>query len=72
MSIILPLDKMSAEEKIRVMESLWEDLCDTAASTITPDWHGEVLAGRNENLVAGEDEILDWETAKRRISEELK
>lgn len=36
MSITLPLEKMSVEEKIRIMESIWDDLCDTAASKITP------------------------------------
>ncbi len=71
MSITLPLEKMSAEEKIRVMESIWEDLCDTAASTITPDWHANLLAERKAALASGEDEVLDWQTAKNRISEDL-
>ena len=71
MSITLPLKKMSAEEKIQVMESLWDDLCGTAASTLSPDWHRNVLAERNAAVLAGEDEIIDWETAKKKISEDL-
>lgn len=70
--ITLPLEKMSVEEKIRVMESIWEYLCETADGSITPDWHGTVVSGREEDLVSGKDEILDWEVAKSRISEELK
>ena len=71
MAITLPLKKMSAEEKIRVMESIWEDLCDTAGSALSPEWHGSVLADRKAALLAGEEEIIDWEAAKRKISDEL-
>jgi hypothetical protein len=71
MSITLPLKKMSAEEKIQVMESLWDDLCGTAGSTLSPDWHRKVLAERKAAVLAGEDEIIDWETAKKKISEDL-
>jgi hypothetical protein len=67
MPITLPLKKMSAEEKIQVMESIWVDLCETAGSTLSPDWHGKVLADRKAAVLAGEDEILDWETAKQKI-----
>jgi hypothetical protein len=62
---------LSPEEKIRIMESIWDDLCDTAGSTLSPDWHGSVLADRKAAVLAGEDEIIDWETAKRKISDEL-
>ena len=72
MSIALPLQKMSAEEKIRITESIWDDLCDTAGSTLSPDWHGSVLADRKAAVLAGEDEIIDWEDAKRKISDELR
>jgi hypothetical protein len=71
MSITLPLKKMSAEEKIQVMESIWVDLCDTAGSRLSPDWHGKILADRKEAVLAGEDEIIDWETAKQKILDDL-
>ena len=67
MSITLPLKEMSAEEKIQVMESIWDDLCGTAGSTLSPDWHGHVLADRKAAVLAGKDEIIDWETAKQKI-----
>jgi len=59
MSITLPLNKMSAEEK------------NAAGSRLSPDWHGTVLADRKAAVLAGEDKIIDWETAKQKISEEL-
>jgi len=71
MPIRLPLKKISAEEKIQVMESIWVDLCYTAGSTLSPDWHGKVLADRKAAALAGEDEIIDWETAKQKILKDL-
>jgi hypothetical protein len=71
MPITLPLQKMSVEEKIQVMESIWDDLCVTAGSTLTPEWHGKVLASREQAVLAGEDEITDWELAKNRIADDL-
>ncbi len=71
MPITLPLQTMSVEEKIQVMESIWDDLCGTAGSTLTPDWHGSILTARKAAIAAGEDQILDWETAKKKISEDL-
>jgi Putative addiction module component len=71
MPITLPLQTMSVEEKIQVMESIWDDLCDTAGSTLTPDWHGSILTARKAALKAGNDEVLDWETAKKKISQDM-
>jgi hypothetical protein len=67
----LPLDEMSVEEKIRVMESLWDDLCRRAGSMESPPWHREVLAEREAAIGRGEDHFEDWKTAKRKIENEL-
>ncbi len=72
MPIKLPLKEMSAEEKIQAMESLWADLCGTAGSTLSPDWHEDVLSNRSAAFKDGEDEILDWEVAKKKISEDVR
>ena len=71
MSITLPLKEMSAEEKIQVMESLWKDLCATAGSTLSPDWHQEVLFAREAAVQTGDMEIMDWETEKHKIYEDI-
>ena len=71
MSITLPLEKMSVEEKIQAMETIWDDLCSRANSLASPDWHGEVLAEREAAIERGDDEFIDWETAKQNIKKEL-
>jgi hypothetical protein len=58
---------MTVEEKLRAMESLWDDLCRRAGGIESPAWHGEELARRKAQLEQGKDDIEDWETAKRNI-----
>ena len=67
----LALEKMTVTEKIRVMESIWDDLCSRAESVASPPWHRDLLAEREAAVQRGEDEFEDWETAKKEIRKEL-
>ena len=71
MSITLPLKEMAAEEKIQVMESPWKDLCATAGSTLSTNWHQDVLSAREAAVQAGAIEITAWDAAKKTISEAI-
>lgn len=65
-----PLDQMSVEEKLELMEALWEDLSRNQADVPSPAWHGEVLAEREAQIARGEARFLDWEEAKQRLRRE--
>lgn len=67
MSVELPLAQMSIAEKLQVMEALWADLSRQAPDAIVPPWHARVLAEREQRLAAGQEEVLDWDEAKRRL-----
>jgi len=67
----IPLEKMSVEEKLQVMESLWDDLCSRADGMASPAWHGDVLAEREATTKRGEDGFEDWEAAKRNIRSKI-
>ncbi len=71
MEIILPLEKMSIEEKIRTMEAIWDDLCRKADSIPSPSWHEEVLNEREEKVKKGEEEFIDWNKAKKNIRNKI-
>jgi Putative addiction module component len=43
MQPVLPLEKMSREEKLRIMEELWADLSRDESQVESPAWHGDVL-----------------------------
>ena len=71
MALTLPLDKMSMEEKIQTMESIWEDLCKSADSLSSPSWHEKVLKEREESIKREEDEFIDWRKAKQNIKNDI-
>mgnify|MGYP003549644352 CR=1 FL=1 len=72
MEITLPLEKMSIEEKIRTMETIWDDLCRKADSISSPSCHEEVLNEREERIKkGGEEEFIDWRCAKKNIRNKI-
>jgi len=64
------LDKLTVEEKLRAMESLWADLSRRADAVPVPQWHKDLLDERERLFAEGKAKFTDWETAKRRISEQ--
>ncbi len=72
MEINLPLEKMSTEEKIKAMETIWDDLCKRADSISSPSWHERVLHDREEGIKNGNNEFVDWDSAKKNIQDKIK
>jgi hypothetical protein len=71
MEISLPLKDMSLSDKMRVMESLWQDLGAEGSGFEPPAWHGSILQERQVQYDAGEIEAADWESAKARIRDSV-
>ena len=69
MDITLPLDQMTRAEKLRAMEALWDDLCRREEDVPVPQWHKDLLDERERLVEQGKARFIDWETAKKRISE---
>ena len=72
METTLPLDRMSKEEKLRVMEELWADLSRDESQVASPAWHGEVLHERAAAVKSGQETFMDWEVAKQQLRERRK
>ena len=64
MDATLPLDQMSVEEKLRAIETLWEDLRIGPEDIPVPEWHRQALRESEERVQKGEEKVLDWEEAK--------
>jgi len=64
---ILPLNKMSAEEKVQTMEAIWQSLSANPDAIESPAWHEEDLRVREAQVASGEAKFLDWEKAKAEI-----
>ena len=72
MSITLNVEKMTTEEKIQTMETIWDDLCKNADSLSSPSWHNDILQERERNIKNGNDEFMDWDKAKNQIRNKVK
>jgi hypothetical protein len=68
---VAPLDKMTTEEKLRLMEALWVDLTRNEAEFSSPSWHADVLKTREERISSGQEEFRDWQTAKGELRNRL-
>jgi hypothetical protein len=51
------------------MEALWDDLCRREEAMPVPQWHKDLLDERERLVEQGKAHFIDWETAKKRISE---
>jgi hypothetical protein len=72
MATKLPLNEMTIQEKLVVMEALWEDLSRSPEAIESPEWHREILDQRRQRVADGTAQFEDWETAKAKIREKLR
>jgi len=54
-------------EKLRLMESLWVDLSNDPDGVESPGWHEGVLRDTERRMESGEEQVLDWDEAKRSL-----
>lgn len=71
MGFALSVEKMSIEEKIYTMETIWDDLCKNADSISSPAWHENVLNNRENGIRNGEEVFVDWNNAKKNIEKSI-
>jgi hypothetical protein len=71
MKFSLPLNEMTIEEKIETMESIWDELTKKAESIPSPAWHEKILIEREEGLIKGLDEVLDWDKTRGIIRDSI-
>ena len=70
MSTNLQIDQMTVAEKLRVMEELWDDLRTRAEGVPVPQWHKDLLDERQQLIETGEAKFDNWDSAKKRITEQ--
>ena len=71
MTISLPLNQMTIEEKLQLMEAIWDDLNQHADEIQPPAWHGKTLEAIEAAIERGEERFDVWDAAKRRIRDNL-
>ena len=63
----IEIGHLSREEKLRIMEAIWEDLSQEAEQVESPDWHHEVLDETERRFKAGQESVVDWPEAKKEL-----
>jgi hypothetical protein len=67
MSNCIEIQNLSKEEKLRVMEAIWEDLSKDDDQIESPDWHLQALQETDQRLRSGQENIVDWQDAKKEL-----
>ncbi|MCK9606992.1 MAG: addiction module protein [Methylomonas sp.] len=69
--INVALESLSVEEKLQMMESLWDSLLNLTSAIDSLNWHGEVLAEREQGVSNGTDHFESWIIAKETLRNQL-
>ncbi|MDF7799472.1 addiction module protein [Pontiellaceae bacterium B1224] len=61
----IDIEKLSQEEKLELMEAIWENLSKTEVSA--PAWHEQALKETEERVSKGLEQPVDWKEAKNQL-----
>jgi hypothetical protein len=64
MHATIPLDRMSASDKLLAIEEIWADLSRVPEDVPTAAWHADVLRAREQRIREGRSSFLDIAEAK--------
>lgn len=57
------MHQMPRSEKLKLLESLGEDLSRPDGEFESPAWHERELAKPERRLAAGQEQVVDWDAA---------
>ena len=53
------------------MEAIWEDLSHDEEPLESPDWHQQALQETEHRLNTGQEQIVDWQEAKKKLRKQF-
>jgi hypothetical protein len=59
------IEQLPRSEKLKLMESLWENLSRPDSEFESPAWHERELAETERRFAKGQEQVTDWEAAKK-------
>ncbi|MCK9461178.1 MAG: addiction module protein [Proteobacteria bacterium] len=59
--------RMTRQEKLQAIETIWEELAKDDSQIESPPWHEDSLRETEARYAAGEDTASDWDAAKREL-----
>ncbi len=69
MKTISPLliAEMPIEERIKLVEAIWDSIAEMPEAVEIPDWHKEELKKRLEDYSTNPEEGSSWKDVKKRL-----
>ncbi len=61
------IKEMPVEQKLRLIEALWDDISRHDRDFDSPSWHRDELLATEERRRSGLEETIDWDEAKDRL-----
>ena len=58
---------LSVEQKLQVMEAIWQDLSGEEDVVQSPSWHGEALRETKQRHKEGKEDVIEWRDAKKEL-----
>lgn len=65
----LGIDRLSVEDRIRLVDEIWDSIAAETAGADIPQWHKDILEERLADLAANPEASVPWEEAMARILE---
>ena len=62
---------LSSDEKLQLLEVLWEEVSRNERNFESPAWHAEELRKTEERVAAGLETFHDWDDVKARLLGQL-
>ena len=59
----IQLSELSFNQKLNLMEMIWDDLARDEKAIESPSWHEEILKDREKALAEGKTTVSNWEQA---------
>lgn len=63
---------MTIDERLQLMQPIWDQRNRNAEDPRPPAWHGEVLVSREAALECGDEGLEDWHEARTAIERKIK
>ena len=62
-NLLETIHELPNNEKVKVMEFLWDDITVEEKSYSSPKWHKDVLRDTEERVSEGKEKFIDWSQA---------
>ena len=72
MQTSLPLNKMTINEKLVMMNQIWEDLMRNSDDIPSPEWHSAILSARSKRVQNGKAQFKNLDTVKSELHSQFK